>query len=93
MNGVATTAAQDTLDYRNITGSYVAPKSANITTLLQFINSRSDLSLLSQALETVGGFAEAFDTDPTWKYTFFAPNNDAFNNHVGEYFSTFRETP
>jgi uncharacterized surface protein with fasciclin (FAS1) repeats len=35
---------------------------------------------------------QAFDTAPTWSYTFFAPSNTAFNN-TGEYFSTFVATP
>ncbi|PKX89860.1 uncharacterized protein P174DRAFT_464258 [Aspergillus novofumigatus IBT 16806] len=84
---------QDPLNYRNIKPSYVAPKSSNTTTLLEFIKSRSDLSRLSEALDKVGGFSEAFDTDPTWKFTFFAPNNDAFEKNVGRYFNTFEATP
>jgi uncharacterized surface protein with fasciclin (FAS1) repeats len=84
---------QDPLNYRNIKPSYVAPKFSNTTTLLEFIKSRSDLSRLSEALDKVGGFSEAFGTDPTWKFTFFAPNNDAFEKNVGRYFNTFEATP
>ncbi|GIK01995.1 hypothetical protein Aspvir_006038 [Aspergillus viridinutans] len=86
-------ATQDPLTYRNIEPSYVAPKFSNTTTLLGFIKSRSDLSSLAEALDKVGGFSEAFDTDPTWKFTFFAPNNDAFEKNVGRYFTTFESTP
>ncbi|EAW23627.1 uncharacterized protein NFIA_023380 [Aspergillus fischeri NRRL 181] len=86
-------ATEDPLNYRNIKRSYVAPKSSNTTTLLEYIRSRSDLSRLSEALDKVGGFSEAFDTDPTWKFTFFAPNNDAFEKNVGRYFNTFESTP
>jgi hypothetical protein len=84
---------QDPLNYRNINPSYVAPKSSNTTTLLELIKSRSELSRLSEALDKVGGFSEAFGTDPTWKFTFFAPNNDAFEKNVGRYFNTFESTP
>ncbi|KAF4174422.1 hypothetical protein CNMCM8927_008439 [Aspergillus lentulus] len=86
-------ATEDPLNYRNIKPSYVAPKLSNTTTLLEFIRSRSDLSRLSEALDKVGGFSEAFSTDPTWKFTFFAPNNDAFETNVGRYFNTFESTP
>ncbi|GFF46031.1 uncharacterized protein sll1483 [Aspergillus udagawae] len=86
-------ATQDPLNYLNIKPSYVAPRSSNTTTLLQFIKSRSDLSTLSEALDKVGGFSEAFDTDATWKFTFFAPNNDAFEKNVGRYFTSFESTP
>ncbi|GFF50759.1 uncharacterized protein sll1483 [Aspergillus lentulus] len=86
-------ATEDPLNYRNIKPSYVAPKLSNTTTLLEFIRSRSDLSRLSEALDKVGGFSEAFSTDPTWKFTFFAPNNDAFEKNVGRYFNTFESTP
>ncbi|KAL3471645.1 hypothetical protein BJX99DRAFT_250269 [Aspergillus californicus] len=30
---------------------------------------------------------------PDLKFTFFAPNNDAFENHVGAYFNTFEGSP
>jgi hypothetical protein len=42
--------------------------------------------------DTRKGFLQAFDTAPTWSYTFFAPSNTAFNN-TGEYYSTFVATP
>lgn len=86
-------ATEDPLNYRNINAFYVAPKSSNTTTLLEFIKSRSDLSRLSEALDKVGGFSEAFGTHPTWKFTFFAPNNDAFEKNVGRYFNTFESAP
>ncbi|KAM0105521.1 hypothetical protein ACP6JB_008851 [Aspergillus fumigatus] len=86
-------ATEDPLNYRNIERPYIAPKPSNTTTLLEYIKSRSDLSRLSEALDKVGGFSEAFDTDPTWKFTFFAPNNDAFEKNVGRYFNTFESTP
>ncbi|GFF34964.1 uncharacterized protein sll1483 [Aspergillus udagawae] len=91
--GSVLAVTQDPLNYRNIKASYVAPRSSNTTTLLQFIKSRSDLSRLSEALDKVGGFSEAFDTDATWKFTFFAPNNDAFEKNVGRYFTSFESTP
>jgi uncharacterized surface protein with fasciclin (FAS1) repeats len=37
------------------------------------------------------GFLQAFDTDPTWSFTFFAPSNAAFEN-LGEYFTTYAAT-
>ena len=85
-------AIEDPLNYRTITPSYVPHKPENVTTLLQFIKSRDDLSELADAIHTVGGFKAAFDTNPTWNFTFFAPNNDAFNN-TGQYFNTFEQTP
>ncbi|KAF7114431.1 hypothetical protein CNMCM5793_008735 [Aspergillus hiratsukae] len=84
-------ATEDPLNYRNVIPFYVAPKSPNMTTLLEFIKSRSDLSRLSEALDKVAGFSEAFATDPTWKFTFFAPNNEAFEKNVGRYFNTFEK--
>lgn len=83
----------DPYNYRNIPSNYVAPKPAGVTTLLDFVNSRSDLTSLASVLEQCGGFQEAFDTNPTWKFTFFAPNNEAFTQHTGTYFSTSQETP
>lgn len=88
----AAQAIKDPLSYRTVDGSYVPQKPENVTTLLQFIKSRDDLSELAKALHTVAGFEEAFDTNPTWNFTFFAPNNDAFNN-TGQYFETFAPTP
>lgn len=37
------------------------------------------------------GFVEAFDTEPTWNFTFFAPSNTAFEN-LGTYWQTFAAT-
>lgn len=34
---------------------YIAPNSANVTTLLNFINSREDLSILASVAEQTGG--------------------------------------
>ncbi|KAI3009633.1 hypothetical protein CBS147346_1971 [Aspergillus niger] len=85
-------AAADPLKYRNIPG-YVASSSSNVTTLLDFIKSRSDLRILSEKINELGGFAQAFDTDPNWEFTFFAPNNDAFTSYTGAYFDSFEPTP
>ncbi|KAJ0416898.1 FAS1 domain-containing protein [Aspergillus carlsbadensis] len=89
----ATSASDpDPLSYRTISPAYTLPKPANVTTLLDFIASRSDLSKLHASIKQSGGFQEAFDTNPTWKFTFFAPNDEAFN-HTGRYFQTFEATP
>ena len=85
-------ATNDPLTYRNIPG-YVSPQPSNTTSLLDFIHSRSDLSTLSQKINETGGFSNAFSTSPNWDFTFFAPNNDAFDTHLGEYFRTFANTP
>ncbi|RAL08833.1 uncharacterized protein BO97DRAFT_353213, partial [Aspergillus homomorphus CBS 101889] len=74
-------------------GNYVTPRSTSTTTLFDYVSSRSDLSVLAEALQGIGGFVEAFDTEPTWNFTFFAPNNEAFQNHTGSYFNAFRSTP
>ncbi|KXH48045.1 hypothetical protein CSIM01_11004 [Colletotrichum simmondsii] len=74
-------------------GTYVAPKTSNTTTLLDFIKSRSDLTTLAEVLNGSAGFTEAFDTVPTWDFTFFAPSNAAFEKHTGQYFNTFLPTP
>lgn len=71
---------------------YIAPKPANITTLLDFIESREDLSNLSAILREPAGFVKAFDTAPTWSFTFLAPSNEAFEN-TGAYYSSFAATP
>ena len=34
------------------------------------------------------GFSQAFDTPPTWSFTFFAPSDAAFGQHTGSYFAT-----
>ncbi|KFZ23693.1 hypothetical protein V502_01821 [Pseudogymnoascus sp. VKM F-4520 (FW-2644)] len=73
-------------------GTYVPPKNPNVTTLLDFVKSRSDLTSLASVLAECGGFLQAFDTPATWSYTFFAPSNTAFNN-TGAYYSTFAATP
>jgi hypothetical protein len=85
-------AAEDPLSYRSIDPVYTLPKPDNVTTLLDFIASRSDLNKLHASIQQSGGFQEAFDTNPTWKFTFFAPNDEAFN-HTGRYFETFESTP
>ncbi|KAK7433634.1 hypothetical protein Landi51_13844 [Colletotrichum acutatum] len=64
-----------------------------MTTLLDLIKSRSDLTTLAKVLDGSAGFTEAFDTVPTWDYTFFAPSNAAFEKHTGQYFNTFTPTP
>ncbi|RFU26837.1 hypothetical protein B7463_g9498, partial [Scytalidium lignicola] len=87
------TSIADPYNYRNVPSTYIAAKPAGVTTLLDFINSRPDLTSLASVLEQCGGFQEAFDTNPTWKFTYFAPNNDAFNQHTGTYFSTSQITP
>ncbi|KAK1701423.1 FAS1 domain-containing protein [Colletotrichum godetiae] len=74
-------------------GTYVPPKTSNTTTLLDFINSRSDLTALSKVINGSAGFTDAFDTTPTWDFTFFAPSNAAFEKHTGQYFNTFTPTP
>ncbi|KAL4967190.1 uncharacterized protein BDV14DRAFT_198289 [Aspergillus stella-maris] len=93
----ATAAAasfQDPLAYRSVPeeATYTPPKLANTTTLYDFIASRPDLSRLHEALDGPAGFKEAFDTNPTWDFTFFAPSNEAFEA-TGEYFETFEKTP
>ncbi|GKZ33020.1 hypothetical protein AbraIFM66950_002737 [Aspergillus brasiliensis] len=85
-------ATADPLNYRNIPG-YVASSSSNVTTALDLIKSRSELSILAEKISEVGGFAQAFDTNPDWKFTFFAPNNDAFESYTGAYFESFESTP
>lgn len=43
-------------------------------------------------IDLLAGFAQAFNTVPSWNFTFFAPSDTAFN-HTGEYFNTYAETP
>ncbi|KAI1762236.1 FAS1 domain-containing protein [Hypoxylon sp. FL1150] len=71
---------------------YVPPTSGDSITLLDYVNSTDDLSILAGIVSECAGFAQAFDTVPTWSFTFFAPSNTAFNQ-TGEYFNTFAETP
>ncbi|XXG96833.1 hypothetical protein Hte_003124 [Hypoxylon texense] len=71
---------------------YVPPKPEDSVSLLDYVNSRDDLTILAQVVSECAGFAQAFDTIPTWKFTFFAPSDTAFNQ-TGEYFNTFAETP
>lgn len=40
----------------------------------------------------IEGFRQALATSADWKYTFFAPSNQAFNNS-GQYYDTFATTP
>lgn len=86
------TAQTDPLNYRNIAG-YADSKSSTTTSTLDLIKSRSELSILAGKIEELGGFAQAFDTYPNWKFTFFAPNNDAFETYTGSYFDTFETAP
>lgn len=37
------------------------------------------------------GFTQAFDTIPSWDFTFFAPSNEAFEN-TGQYYETYAKT-
>ncbi|KAL2793241.1 FAS1 domain-containing protein [Aspergillus keveii] len=89
---ILASAAEDPLSYRSIDPVYTLSKPDNVTTLLDFSASRSDLNKLHTSIQQSGGFQEAFDTNPTWKFTFFAPNDEAFN-HTGRYFETFESTP
>ncbi|RFU81201.1 fas1 domain-containing [Trichoderma arundinaceum] len=73
-------------------GTYVPPKDPSIRTLLDVVKSRDDLSILAEVLSECAGFGEAFDTAPSWSYTFFAPSDTAFRN-TGAYYSTFAATP
>ncbi|KXH69200.1 hypothetical protein CSAL01_00425 [Colletotrichum salicis] len=96
LGAMSTAAAADRnpLSYAPKTaGTYVPPKTSNTTTLLDFINSRSDLTALAKVINGSAGFTEAFDTTPTWDFTFFAPSNVAFEKHTGQYFNTFTPTP
>lgn len=43
-------------------------------------------------LTLYAGFVQAFDTEATWDFTFFAPSNTAFEN-LGTYWQTFAATP
>ncbi|KAB5575335.1 FAS1 domain-containing protein [Coniochaeta sp. 2T2.1] len=72
-------------------GTYNAPVPPNVTTLLEFIHSREDLTVLASVAEQAGGFVQALNTTATWQYTFFAPSNTAFNN-TGQYFETYAKT-
>ncbi|KAI8153376.1 hypothetical protein K4K49_008596 [Colletotrichum sp. SAR 10_70] len=74
-------------------GTYVPAKADGVTTLLDFVKSRSDLTELAKVLSGSAGFLEAFDTTPAWDFTFFAPSNEAFAKHTGQYFNTFTPTP
>ncbi|KAF2022032.1 hypothetical protein BU24DRAFT_488335 [Aaosphaeria arxii CBS 175.79] len=80
------------LSYAKTPDSVYVPPKNNVTTLLDIIKSRDDLSELAKSLEGPAGFVTAFDTPATWNYTFFAPSNTAFNN-TGAYYSTFKATP
>ncbi|SNX85119.1 uncharacterized protein MEPE_03828 [Melanopsichium pennsylvanicum] len=71
---------------------YFPPKTQSVTTLLDFIKAKPELSTLLGLLDGSAGFVQAFQTEPTWDFTFFAPSNDAFEN-LGEYYRTFLATP
>ncbi|KAF6830660.1 beta-ig-h3 fasciclin [Colletotrichum musicola] len=91
--------AAESLDRRPLSyapkpeGTYVPPKATGFVTLLDFIKSRSDLTELAKVLNGSAGFIEAFNTTPTWDFTFFAPSDDAFLKHTGQYFNTFTPAP
>ncbi|KAG7120536.1 Periostin like protein [Verticillium longisporum] len=72
-------------------GTWTVPKVQGKTTLLDFINSRSDLTTLAKLLKEPAGFTTAFDTVSGWDFTFFAPSNEAFNN-TGQYLETYAAT-
>ncbi|KAJ5873574.1 FAS1 domain-containing protein [Penicillium subrubescens] len=90
--GSLATATTDPLNYRNIPG-YVASNTSTATAALGLIKSRPELSILAEKIAQLGGFTQAFDTNPNWKFTFFAPNNDAFESYTGAYFDTFETAP
>jgi uncharacterized surface protein with fasciclin (FAS1) repeats len=71
---------------------YVPSTNNSTLTLLEFIKSRPELSTLLSTIKEPAGFEKAFETVPTWEFTFFAPSNDAFEN-IGSYFTTFAATP
>ncbi|KAI6087340.1 FAS1 domain-containing protein [Hypoxylon rubiginosum] len=71
---------------------YEPPRSGDSVSLFDYVNSRNDLTVLARVISECAGFAQAFDTVPTWNFTFFAPSDTAFNQ-TGEYFNTFAETP
>ncbi|KAM0479856.1 hypothetical protein ACHAPX_004433 [Trichoderma viride] len=84
---------RDPLEYfPSPSGTYIPPKDPSITTLLDVVKSRDDLSILAEVLSECAGFSEAFDAAASWSYTFFAPSNTAFKN-TGAYYSTFAATP
>ncbi|KAJ5884155.1 uncharacterized protein N7473_011041 [Penicillium subrubescens] len=65
----------------------------NRTAALGLIKSRPELSILAEKIARARWFTQAFDTNPNWKFTFFAPNNDAFESYTGAYFDTFETAP
>ncbi|KAI1652456.1 FAS1 domain-containing protein [Daldinia decipiens] len=81
------------LSYRAAPGNlYEPPRPVGSISLLEYVNSRSDLNSLARILSQSAGFTQAFNTIPTWNFTFFAPSDAAFD-HTGEYFNTFAGTP
>jgi uncharacterized surface protein with fasciclin (FAS1) repeats len=56
------------------------------------LRSRYVHDLANLLTHNYAGFAQAFDTIPTWSFTFFAPSDTAFNN-TGAYFATYAATP
>ncbi|KAH6971170.1 FAS1 domain-containing protein [Ilyonectria sp. MPI-CAGE-AT-0026] len=95
--GLASTTTCEVLDRQPLSyaaipdGTYVAPVSPTTTTLLDFIESRDDLSILSSMAKEAQGFVQALNTSTNWQFTFFAPSNKAFEN-TGQYFETFTKT-
>ncbi|KAF2497657.1 FAS1 domain-containing protein [Lophium mytilinum] len=85
--------ARDPLSYvPDPPGLYTAAKPSGVTTLLDLIKSRPELSQLADTIQIPAGFDKAFDTAPTWPFTYFAPSNEAFN-HTGQYYETYASTP
>ncbi|KAL5335806.1 hypothetical protein BJX70DRAFT_390422 [Aspergillus crustosus] len=62
-------SAADPLSYRIREPAYILPKPDSVTTLLDFISSRSNLTQLRDDLNQSAGFNEAFNTNPTWNFT------------------------
>ncbi|GKT50739.1 uncharacterized protein ColSpa_10920 [Colletotrichum spaethianum] len=69
-------------------GTYVPQRTPNITTLLDFVKSRSDLATFTKILNRSAGFLEAFDTPPAWDSTLFASSDTALVKHTKQYFNT-----
>ncbi|KAI6914782.1 hypothetical protein KC318_g462 [Hortaea werneckii] len=84
--------ARQPLEYAPLPANVYTPPIRNSTvTLLDLITSRPELSTLGEIIQMPAGFAQAFATEPTWDFTFFAPSNTAFEN-VGTYWETYAAT-
>lgn len=78
--GAALVARCEILDRRPLSfatipdGTYIAPNPSNVTTLLEFIRSREDLSILASVVEEAGGQLPGIvgrqstrdETNPLW---------------------------